>query len=1245
MILKWAPTYRVTLRKGLRAIDGSTLPRDFYSSVTFRKERIPPQIDFVGEGFYLTRQGNLNLGLSTINVDKVILEVEKIFANNLTYLLNVQNLSGSQRYYGYYPLRALGKRIHQSEMVIQMVENQEVVTPIPVKEFLADERIGIFKFTARQKEQRWNMASKWVVATDLGILAKEAGEDLWVWVNSLSKLQPVQNAEVKLISQNNQTLMTATTDAEGLAIFRNYKQFTDEFVPYLITVALGQDLSFLELQRRRVPTSDFDVGGAPYLQQGYQAFVYNERDIYRPGETAHLAAIVRGENLGVPVPFPVILRVRSPDGKILTEQKGKLNDQGGVEFSVPIPDYAMTGRYFCILLIGEDEEIGRTFFNVEEFIPDRMKVTLTTSQAAYFPGDTMQITVEAVTLFGPPAAGRRVEAELDITPQFFSSPSWRSFRFYDEKKSFSPMHEFLGENRLDESGKFTYTYKIPENLKPPSALLAKISATVTEPGGRGVTDMAQVTIHPYSHYVGLRKAKEGYATPSEETWFEYVTVNPQGQPVADRNLEVEFYRVYWHSILKRMGKRGRYRYVSEKVEELIQKFNVVSQAGIGRFSVTPDQYGKYLVVVRDVESGASSSISFYASGWGYAPWAMDHPDRLELDLDKSEYQVGETARVQVRAPFSGKLFLTLEREKIFEHRVLNLEGNTATLEIPVLESYKPNVYVSAHLIRSTESLERDTPARAFGVTPLMVNSHANRLNVTLDVPDEIRPNSTLKVKFQVKGQKQGRPYVTVAAVDEGICQLTDFQSPDPHAFFFSKKRLEVASFDIYGMILPEIESSLSSAAGGITEARRRHLIPVSVARVKPVAFWSGLLKTDRRGRGQVSFDIPQFNGTLRIMAVAFVGDQFGSATKNLFVREPLVLTPTLPRFISSTDLFQVPVNIYNGTGKEANIEVRLKIDGPATIQGSDRQSIKIPKDKERLVTFTVKAEETTGKVTFHFTTQGGGAQTKMQVEVPLRPPVPFTTLSGNGVVEEGKPATFALPGDWLSGTTDFTLTVSSFPAVQFAGSLQYLLRYPYGCIEQTTSRVFPLLYFDELARVAEPELFKNNSADYYIQEGIARLESMQLISGAFTYWPVGGYINTWSSVYASHFLVEARRAGYVVSDRVYNRLLDALHNYTRSYRFEDPYSYQTAVYACYVLALAGKPDRSTMLYFKNNVLDRLPPFSRYQLAGAFALAGDLQTARSLLPRMASPPKLDVKRETGRNFNSSVRAKAIMLDVL
>lgn len=1237
-------TYRVTVDEELLAVDGSTMARSVERSVTFQEEDIPPQIGFVGDGFYLPRNGSLNLGLSTINVDRVALEIDKIFANNLVQVLNAYNLTDNDGYYYYgAPLAALGTNLHREDLVVPLQRNQEVVTPLAMGDYLMDERRGIFRVTAREHDRRWRSTTRWVVATDIGLVAKQAGDALWVWANSLTDLDAIANAEVTLYSQNNQILATARTDAEGIAVFNDYTRFTEDFVPFVITASTDNDLSFLELQRRQIQTADFDVDGATYLQNGYEAYLYNERGVYRPGETAHMGAIVRGANTSVPTPFPVRLRVTGPDGKILSEQRTALNEQGGAAFAIDVPTYALTGRYTAALLLGDEHEIGRTTFSIEEFVPDRMKVTVATDVDTYRPGERMRIDVNAMMLFGPPAADRPVQANLALEPIPFAPGDYTTFTFGNEERTFTPVTHTFPDASLDSNGDLRLDYVVPEDLTPPAALRGVIEASVLEPSGRGVTAYHGVVIHPYESYIGLRQRDEGYATPNQPFTFDVVALRPNEVPIAERDLQVSLYHIYWNTIWRKTDS-GQYRYVSEQVESLENTFSITFADGIGALAVTPPDYGRYKVVVEDPVSGASTVAWFYSSGWGYSRWALDNPDRIELELDKERYLPGEAAQVLVRAPFAGKLLLTVERDGIYDHQIVDLTENTATLSVPVEASYKPNVYLSAHLIRSADGLEREEVARAFGVVPLTVDAEANRLAVSIKAPADMRPQRPLDIEIDVDGG-DGAAYVTVAAVDEGILQLTDFQTPDAHTYFFSKKRLNVVSSDLYSVILPDVSGSNSSPGGDLETARKRRLNPADARRVKPVAFWSGLVETDRQGRVRLQFEVPSFNGRLRVMALAYDGDQFGHAEQDVIVRDEIVVMPTFPRFIGSGDTFVVPVSVRNGTGEDATFTVSLQADGPVSFENEATQTVQVANDREAAVFFRLQAAVALGKTTFTLRTEGNGATTETTTEVSVRPGVPFTTVAGSGSIEAGQTAEITMSSAFYDGTDAYELVVSSFPTVQFSGSLQYLLQYPHGCVEQTTSRLFPLLTFDALAQAVEPNLFATNNADYFLEEGIAKLEQMQLPSGAFAYWPGGSYANTWGTLYAAHFLVEARKNGHVVADRVYDRMLDAVASIARDYRSDNASSYTQSAYAVYVLALAGRADKSTQLYLFNNARDDLQPSARYHLAGAFAFSGDRTTAQRLLPVSATPPAVANRRETGDTFYSPIRAHAIMLDML
>ena len=1318
-------TYTLKIRRGLTARNDAVLKQDYMTRLKIPDIR--PQLRFLGDGFFLARKGQLNLGLATINVDRVKLNIEKVFANNLIYVSKLERWSRWSR--------NLGRPIHAETLDVPSQLNQEVTLPISLEDYLSDEHVGIFKVVARNAQREWDSAHQWVLITDLGVSAKRAGDRLYVWVKSLATGAAVPTARVKLISDNNQTLLSGTTNWAGFVEFTDVAEKTENFTPFMITVAKRDDLAFIQLDRHEIATADFDITGPAYLQKGYEAFLYTSRGVYRPGETVQLAGIVRAPNQKTPKPLPARIEVLAPDGRILRELRQQTTKTGICEVQIPIPDYAQTGNYIAKMLIA-DKVVGRVQFQVEEFMPDRMKVAITADKPVYRLGDELDIRVNAVNLFGPPAVGRKVQVACEFKAVSFvdadsafpvdtDTTQWRSFTFGNAGSNFAKQFESqrieLGETKTDSAGGAHYQFSVPATLKVPSLLNGVFTATVSEIGGRAVTASHRVVIHPYSHYVGLRRANTAEAKINKPINIDYVAVDDTLAVAPGRALRLSLHKVHWNTIL-RQNAAGHYEYVSEPQTTEVETHALTSAEVPKTLSLTPSDYGGYRVRLEDLESMATAEIGFYVNGWGRAQVSMEHPTRLDLTLNKTAYRSGETAKLSIKAPFPGTLLLTVEREKVLNHRTIVMKENTATLSVPVRYNYKPNVYLSATLIRAIPtdigSLDQHQPlpARAFGVIPLKLDATRRRLSVNMflsqtdaagvssripfsgedmNIEDRgtaevtVRSNSDVNIAFQVKGRRSWQKYeVCIAAVDEGILALTDFQTPNPHDYFYRQRGLKTRSFDLYGGILPEIASIIdSSSTGGDGvqgAARRKRLNTRSITRVKPVSLWSGFVKTDGNGRGTVQFKIPQFNGRLRLMAVAFTGADYGATEAYLTVREPIVLTPTFPRFLAGGDKFRVPVTLFNGTGEDGEFTVKMTVRGQVGLLRnpfSDQQSVfptaegernerpdsrlplhELSVDKsvdagaEEQVFFDIRVQDAIGEVDFNLSAHGNAETTQMNVKLPLRSTAPPITKTGHGVVHAGKPVDFIFPANLIPDSSEFSLTLSPFPNVAFADSLRYLIRYPHGCLEQTTSKVFPLLYFSDLARSVEPMLAGNDVVDYYITSGITKLESMLTARNYFAYWPGGTYTNPWSSIYASHFLVEARKAGYEVADRVYDAMLNGLKEQakfspsteSRDSPKEIKANIALATYASYVLAAAGQPDRGTMNYLKNRGLSGLSDYSHFQLAGAFALSGELETALSMLPVSVSVnvnDKDNARWETGGTLNSPIRAQAIMLDML
>jgi uncharacterized protein YfaS (alpha-2-macroglobulin family) len=1226
--------YTINIRQGLSSLNGQILERDFSTKV--QMPNLKPSLKFADEGYFLSKEGHKLVAIETININEISVEVEQVFVNNIVYYL------GDQGRYSYYGGPGnVGRRIFSKEYVLPANLNESVNSTFELGEIVGDSLQGIYVVSVRTKDQRWNYTQRRVMITDLGISARLSDNYLMVWVNSLSGTEPVNKARITLISSNNQLLCDGYTNSDGVAVFEDIAPKLEGFVPFVITVADGNDLSYLKFSECLLPSAEFDIKGRPFLTKGYETFIYSDRGVYRPGETIRLVSVVRGKNGTLPGEFPYMLEILDPQVREFKKIKLSTSNEGIESIDLEIPTFAKTGSYIASAKIGDDV-IGSYTFQVEEFMPDRIKTTLTTDKKSYSSGETISITVNGTYLFGAPCDGNRVNGRIQIEPERFKSKLWPEYSFVAERRKFTNVKADLPSAVLDKDGNHVYSYTIPINLNPPSALRMLLSATVLESGGRGVSAYEGLVVNPYPVYVGIRSNLKGYAKAGEDVTYSVITVDKSGNIVPDDSLKIKFYRIIYHTIVKK-DSYGIYRYVSEEEEHIIDSTMIAVGSKPALAIFTPMEYGSYRIKAYTSKSGHYASASFYASGWGYAPWSMTNPDRIELELDKDNYKTGETAKLLVKAPFPGKLLLDIEQDKVLEYTTYTLDSNTAEIELKVKREYSPNVYITATLIKSTTSLERFSPPRAFGLISLNSRDDTKILKVNIDSPEEIRPNKTMTVNIKTEPNTK----MTLAAVDYGIIQLTDFETPDPFEFFFGKRRPSLTAYDIYSFIFPDIEpaQSMLSAAGGLAfeAARMRHVSPILSKRVKPVALWSGLIVADELGNATVNFDIPQYNGKIKLMAAAFNGEKCGSNSSDVTVKEDIIIQESLPRFMTFSDTITAKVTVFNNTGNDGTINVNMDVSGPARL-GSDKSvGILIPNNRKETVNFTIISDDQPGNAVFDIDAAGESYTAHVKVELPNRPPQPLVTRYGSGLVKDGNPARLDMPSDWLDGTAEYQLRISSVPALRFARSIQYLLRYPYGCIEQTTSRVFPLLYFNDIAKVAEPGIFGGRGADYFVAEGITKLSGMQNADGSFSYWP--GRPDSrypWGSIYASHFLVEARKAGYYVNDKVYDKMLKNLKRVANDASLENNKGV-LRIYAAFALALADELDNATLEGLKYINLQNIPLYSKLQYAGAIAMRKGPNEALWLLPVEIHPQNYEP--ETGGYFNSSIRANAILLEIL
>lgn len=1273
-------TVEVTIKKGLVGLSGGVLEDEVTRSVVI--QGLQPELRFAHAGTYLQRGGGQKFSLESVNIKKLKVSVDKVFENNMVHVLprlrqNTRycgdgGCEGDEYYGDYYygdgygysgyqyygDISTFGTSVLRGEVEVTDKPNEWVTTNIPFADVNKDNRFGLYRLRVMDAEQQWRYAEKWLLATDLGVSAKVGRDQARVLIISLTTMKPVPGVQVELRSSTNQVVGKGLTDASG-AFTQDISGLKPTEPIAVITASKEGDFSYLALASTALKTADFDVGGQGDTTAPYEAYVYLDRGIYRPGDPARITVLVRDKLLKTPPPFPYTLEIRNPQWRVFQTLKGTTEKDGASTFTVEFPNDAPTGSYAVRVLgaSGEDAILGRETIKLEEFMPDRIKVVVTPSSPSVAPGDPINFDIASNYLFGPPAKSLPVEASCQYSYAAVTTEQYSGFGF---DSAYGKVNDGvdLGESSLDAEGKASLSCAWETGNKPAQRpIRVSLLATVSENGGRAVTGVGSQVVHPLPHYVGVRRNSPSYYVGVKKSAdLQALVLDQSGKPKPGVALSGKVERVSWKSVLKLVN--GRYQYTSERTAVPIANLSAKSGTAPVTVEYAPDQPGWYDVTLQ--AGDAVAQTSFWASGDGYAGWEMKDPTTIGLTMDKAIYGAGETANVMVRAPFVGHLYLTVERDRVLWATDVVMTGNTTSVPIPVQALMGPNAFVVATLLRPLGSAEKLAPMRAFGVAPFKVKADEHKLEVKLSAVETMRPSQPLEVSLDVAGGK-GAVQVTLAAVDEGILRITNFESPDPFAFFTRRRRLGIVSYDMFEEVLPEVEGRASAVvrAGGGDATRTKHLNPVSVKRVKPVALWSGLVKLDSSGKGKIKLDIPQFQGQVRLMAVAFEGDKFGAASRDVTIRDPIVLTPTLPRFVGPLDKFEFPIDVYNGTGAATDIEVSVEIDGRIQVLGEKKQKLKVGENAQESLRFQLQADEVAGKAKIVVRAKGGGQETYSETELAIRPPNTVTTEGLSLVARPGEPAKFKVPSGYLPGTMKVRVTAGSAPVARFGAALQFLISYPYGCVEQTTSKAFPLLYLKDLAKSAAPELAQDRSIDLYVNAGIARLTSMLTPSGELSYWPGGGYGYAWTTVYGTHFLVEAKKAGYQVDDAVLKRLLDHLTQLSNQASFpfytRYPADFQTNAYALYVLALGGRPNQSATVFSAEAMkrilagkgspsgIDWVPTDeqTRALIGGALLLGGDRGKAEEFISRDFNLAKPGARRD----FWSSTRADALLLSVL
>ena len=1229
--------YAVTFKKGMRAENGVALEKPITRLVQF-PNRVP-DLRFETGGRYLSPKGSLAIPVQAVNIKKWTVSLRQVFANNLVALA-LREANGYA--YASSSMDELAGTAVSQTNALTAPPNESVRAWIHLRE-LTNEPRGVFWVET-------DGDSRLIVVTDLGIAARLSAGGALVWINSLESGRPVAGAEITLVARNNQTLARAVTDEHGVARLAGWKAGE---VPFLITARRGDDLSYLDMSGTRVDPGT-GVEGVPYLAPGaMEAAVFTERGVYRPGETAFLQALVRDTNQRAPAPFPALFRVRRPDGRVFQDIPVMPDANGSARTTVLLPDYLPTGRYSVELVMpGTFTVLGATSVALEDFVPPQIRVAVESEPVRGRAGVDQTFQVRAEHLFGRAAAGLSVQGHVTIQAAPFAPVAWEGWQFGDADKTFAPLEIPLGTQTLDEAGRASFIVESAVAWRPPAALQIVQQATVIEGGGRPVSASGSGFMDAYPFYIGLRTAWEGTIRAGETQRVDVVELLPDGTPVTTgKPVVLTLSRELWHSAL-RAGDGGHYEWKSERQLVTVRQDTLAAGGDPRAWSFAVDTTGSYLLTASDPASGASTRIAFYAasSEQDWVAWSREKPGRIELAWDRERYRPGDTARLLVKAPFSGVALLTIESDRVLEARVVTLEKNTAELEIPVQAAYAPNVYCVLTLVRPAVAESVWSPHRALGALALPVERPGRRLTVTADAPALQRPQSKLTTRLTVCDEA-GQPAagaVTVMAVDEGICLLTAFQTPDPNRIFTAQRRLGVTLYDLYNELMPVLDDAITAASrmgGDGSEGLRRRLNPITARRFKPVALWQADVALNSNGQATVELDIPEFAGSLRVMAIAYNAAQCGSSQTLVPVKRDLIVQPALPRFLAVGDRCDASIVLHNTGAAALNTRVRVTCGGPLRADTAALQ-VSIPAGGSSRVPLALTAGPGPGLALLRIQADAGADRYDEITEFAVRTVSALQAKTVSRILKAGERMNLAPPTNWITATVAQRARISAMPALQLGRALEQVWYYPYGCLEQTVSGAFPLLYAaDWPVHLLAPGAVAEGDTRARVNAAIQRVWAMQQGDGGFSLWPFEGKTDASASLYAAHFLVEARAAGYVVAQERLDGVLSWLRQrLERNASIEvglPPWLYEMdeRAYVCQVLALAKCPDAGWTARLREQS-SRLYYATRVRVAATLLLIGEPRQAVEILDRLGLPTPHS--RLPGYLLNSDVQDAALLL---
>lgn len=1206
--------YAIRLRAGLPSVDGEALLKDVVLDV-YVPDR-SPFVGFANNAYVMPAGLGGGLPITSVNADVAEVMIYRVGDRSIATAVRDAIFQGSLTEYDAENIAdRVGEQVWEGEVVLARGEpNALTTTAIPVAETIGQMQAGAYVITAKIKDEYteyWDsVATQWFIVTDLGLTTISGDDGVHAFVRGLADAGPIEGATVRLVAVNNEILGEATTDADGHAIFApGLARGEGGRAPQLLVAETADgDYAFLDLSRPAFDLTDRGVEGRP-SPGPLDLFATTERGVYRPGETVYLTALLRDERAEAVTGLPLTLEVERPDGVVASKQV--LNDQGagGYFVALPMVAEAMRGSWTARLYADpKAEALSSTSFLVEDFEPERLAFEVSAPDAPMAVGEITAVDVAAKYLYGATAPNLAIEADAIISPTT-TLPGFAGYVFGRVDDTIETSREPLGVvGYTDEVGNAVAEIVLPEPLATTRPLQAQVLLRLVDSNGRAIERSISRPVLASVDRIGIKPVfgdASGLAEGSQAS-FDIIAVSPEGEAIAKTGLAWTISRIETNYQWYRDGSTWRWEAITTSREVASGTIDT-PEGGPATIGANVD-WGLYRVEVQSTDDNpTSSSYEFYA-GYYYADAGSDTPDTLQVALDKAAYKVGDTAQLKLDPQFAGTALVMVVDNRIIAMQAVDVPAGGTTVPLEVTEEWGPGAYVTAVLYRPSDAAENRMPSRALGLAFADVEPGDRKLDVKLTTPEVTLPRESFTTTVELGNLAAGQQaYVAVAAVDLGILNLTNFKVPDPDGWYFGQRQLGMEIRDLYGSLIDPTQGLAGVMRSGGDGGSSRTGTPPATSVL--VALHSGIVEVDGEGKATITFDMPDFSGTVRIMAMAWTDSAVGHASADVIVRDPVVVTLSPPRFLRVGDESRLLVEINNIDGDSGTYGISLAT-GEGIATPDEDNEVELERGNRTALELDLNGMQIGDwPVVLTITAPDGGTQTK-ELLLGVRPTSAPVTTSRLLPIKAGETVTVGPDyfDSYMADTGAMTLAIGPIARLDVPGLLLALDRYPYGCSEQLSSRALPLLYLNDVAKLLGTA--EDDKLNQTVTDAIANLLSKQSSSGGFGLWGPFDGGDLWLDGFVTDFLLRAKAAGYAVPEQAMTMAFDNLANQL-SYAADFENGGEDIAYALYDLARAGRVSMGDLRYYHEARLSAFgSPLAQAQLGAALSLYGDPARANS-----------------------------------